>query len=356
MPSPDGAAHCPRRRGFGSILPAILLCALPARAASASDPAELPEVRVLVQHVDVVPPSWSPDDRFVVVHTDPWGENKIDPWGQNKIAIVNVKSGAVEATIDAGPSAHRPAWSPLSQWISLVAIASADSPGAVLLAEQDEQGSWNVAEVLRAQALPHDRPWGPSGERFLYQGEHKLFVVEARTRTARKLLVDFDFYPAGLRWSADGQSIVAAYKGGVVTIDSDDGSITQLSTRTLKSPLLGPGGALWALEHLGTMRSDARNRLVRYLDGTWTDYEFASSVTSFDVHPRSGLVVVGVEGMGLYLIDTSSGARRSLTSDRSDAAPSWSPSGPQVAFVRGYRDLAVLHTPEHSRTEMRHRP
>ena len=228
-----------------------------------------------------------------------------------------------------------------------MAAASEDSPGAVLLAEQDEQGSWSVTEVVRAPTLPHDRPWDPSGERFLYQGEDKLFVVEARTRTSRKLLDEFDFYSSGPRWSADGQSVVAAYRGAVVKIDVPSGSITQLSNRSLKSPQIGPDGALWALERLGKMRSDSTNRLVRHLDGTWTDYEFARSVNSFDVHPRSGLVVVGVEGMGLYLIDGSTGFRRNLTSDRSDAAPSWSPSGSFVALVRGYRDLAVLRVPEH---------
>ena len=194
-------------------------------------------------------------------------------------------------------------------------------------------------------------PWDSQSDRFLYQTPDALFVVNAPTRTVRQLPGGSDEYGLFPRWSADGRSIVARRnQGGVVAIEVGSGRVTALTERSLSFPTLGPKGALWGVEEIVPhRRSDSPRSLLQFLDGAWTRYDFTGEVGRPDVHPKTGTVVVGIPGTGLVIIDGRTGDRHRLTMDGTDAVPRWSPSGSQVAFVRGYRDLAVVRVTEEMR-------
>lgn len=219
-----------------------------------------------------------------------------------RIAFSSRRSGKSELyVIDADARNERrlgfgdsPAWSPVA---AKLAFTRERTDGRAEVVTVNEDGSGEV--VVGLGSGPQ---WSPSGSELAFvrelPGDHAAVVAADEGGTTERVLYKGDA-SAPPRWSPDGRSIA-------FTVSAVDDSQTYIVPAKGGTPRAVGRGAL----HSGSTN--------------WS--------------PDGTKIAVGTRGGQIYVLNADGSGQVRLTDGAFDLAPTWSPDGQRIAFVRGYYD------------------
>jgi Tol biopolymer transport system component len=201
------------------------------------------------------------------------------------------------------------------------------------------------------EADDSDPAWSPDGSQVVFarseQGGSDLYVVGADGKGLRKVssVPSADTQP---EWSPDGKRIAFTTdrvgNREVEVMSVDGGEPVNLSHNPAEDfgPTWSPDGTRIAY----TSTRDGKPEVyVVQADGSKTTRLTISEGSSAPTWSPEGLrVVLVAEGIGLALVDLRAGSVQTITTDRFDGHPRWSPAGDLIAFQRGKSGRTEIYT------------
>lgn len=196
-------------------------------------------------------------------------------------------------------------------------------------------------QQLTQNADRDDTPaWSPDGRRIVFSsnrdGSEQLYVMDSDGRNQTQLTRRPG--ERGIpRWSPDGSRIVFSFSdpaGTHIHVMASDGRGEMSLTKTTGvdvDPSWSPDGS----QILFTRVGDGHFTLYRMAaDGTQVSKLLDDALTA-SFSPDGATLVLKVVARGISLMSLSDNKVRTLTRERSDEEPTWSPDGREIAFRRG---------------------
>jgi Tol biopolymer transport system component len=181
----------------------------------------------------------------------------------------------------------------------------------------------------------------------------KIFVADSRGRV--RWHIDAAHHAQRAWWSPDGRHIayvfVGPYSEGLAVARPDGSDDHVLASSPPPWPPNGPEDAAWTADGKRLAFTDGGSTEVPQgiysvsVDGGDRRLLVAQSSSPAFSPDGSKLAYVAVSG-GIYIADANGSNPRALTVSKDDIAPTWSPNGKRVAFLRG--DAIVVANPDGS--------
>jgi Tol biopolymer transport system component len=221
------------------------------------------------------------------------------------------------------------AWSPDGRRIAFTGLRGYGDRGDVFTMNADGSKRRRLTRDL----VSYFAQWSPDGRRIAYLGRgfssNEIYVINADGSGKHRLTHTNADYP-NFFWSPDGREIVFSNEGDLYVVNASSGVERRL-TRTGAFPIA------W-VPHLKILFRSAGRIYVINADGTGA--RRIARIRPDDPDPvgewsRDGAVVFAA-GHGIAVVNTIGKPRfQQLTRNGSDWDAAWSPSGDQIAFVRG---------------------
>ncbi|HVF53086.1 MAG TPA: hypothetical protein VNC78_05700 [Actinomycetota bacterium] len=232
-----------------------------------------------VANMQATSPQWSPDGTWIAFSG--WASDGDSATPDDRGLFLVRPDGTELHHLGPNHQALAPQWAPDASKVAFVSAISPHEPFLITLV--DLQGT---ATTLGSDWGHGSITWGPDSQRLAYTDRDSILTIVTIGGTTEKVTAAGEAFAA--RWSRDGTRFALTTQGALVVVNSD-----------------GSG------------------RTVIDEDGFTPDWHPASTALAFA--GMSDILSAAPDGSGLTNL--------TMTPDRYDSTPAWSPDGTQIAYI-----------------------